>query len=356
MPFVVSLWQRVYVAIATLSWPVLAGCFLVHAALSYALFLAVGEEKLTASLITFAYFYMTTATTVGYGDLSPGSDGARLVNILVVLPGSISLFTVFLGKSVTAISGFWRGRLQGYGDFSDRSGHTLVVGWQGARSRRLVEGLILDAHPQCARTVLLARDIAENPMPDAIDFVMAEQLSDRTSYARAGAAGAHTVVIRGMDDDETLAAALAAHGAAPQAHIVAHFQEEGAAQLVRHQFPNIEVITSIAAGLLVRAARDPGASQLAALMFSSNSNDTAFSIKLPAEAGPLRYFDVLLALKERHGVTLIGMCRRDGSKVDLNCPPDGEVKAGDTLFYIADRRIVAGEVAWAAIRRETIAA
>lgn len=351
MPLIVAIWQRVYVAIATLSWSVLAVCFLAHALLSYILFVAAGETKLTDSFVTFAYFYMTTATTVGYGDLSPGAESGRLVNVLVVLPGSIALFTVFLGKAVSAISDFWRRRLQGRGDFSERTGHTLVVGWQGARSRRLIEGLIHDRHPQGARTVLLARGLAENPMPDELDFVAAEQLSDLPSYVRAGAAGAHTVVIRGADDDETLAAALAADGAAPKAHIVAHFQEESAAQLVRHQIPRIEVITSIAAGLLVRAARDPGASQLATLMFASHSVDRAFSMKLPPDFGRLDYLDVLYGLKQAHGLTLIGICRDGTGNVDLNCPIDCEVAAGDTLFYIADRRVVAGGIDWVAMRR-----
>lgn len=346
MPLIANLWQRVYVAIAMLSWSVLAGCFLVHALLSYGLFRASGEAKLTESLVTFAYFYMTTATTVGYGDLSPASQAGRLANVLVVLPGSIALFTVFLGKAVSTISSFWRRRLQGHGDFSERSGHTLVVGWQGRRSRRIVEGLLKDGRGRGAGIVLLARGLAENPMPDAIDFVAAEQLSDRASFARAGASGARTLVIRGADDDETLAATLAAHSAAPGAHIVAHFQEDDAAALVRHQFPAIEVITSIAAGLLVRAARDPGASQLAALMFASHSADSAFSMKVPAHVGALAYLDVLLALKRAHGLTLIGMCRDGARSVDLNCPADSEVSGGDTLFYIADHRLDAAAIDW----------
>lgn len=355
MPIVVNLWQRVYVAIATLSWSVLAVCFIVHALLSYLLFAAVGEAKLTDSAITFAYFYTTTATTVGYGDLSPGGDAGRLVNVLIVLPGSIALFTVFLGKVVSSMSTFWRRRLQGLGDFSKRSGHTLVVGWQGVRSRQLIEGLLRDRQPDSPRIVLLARGLAANPMPDEIDFVAAEQLSEGASYLRAGAALAHTVVLRGADDDETLAATLAAHRAALRAHIVAHFQEEGAAALIRHQFPDIEVVPSIAAGLLVRAARDPGASQLAALMFTSQSIDTAFSMKLPLHAGPLSYLEVLIGFKRKHGMTLVGLCRADARKVDLNCPADCEVGPGDTLFYIADRRVGADEVDWPRMRAEVTA-
>lgn len=349
MPLFVRVWQRLYVSVATLSWSVLGVLFTVHALTSYVLFVLAGEAKLTDSIVTFAYFYMTTATTVGYGDLSPGGDAGRLVNVCIVLPGSIALFTALLGKAVAGMSAFWRRRLQGLGDFSERTGHTLVVGWQGARSRRVIEGLLSDAPVGAPRTVLLARGLESNPMPDAIDFVAAEQLGDRAAFLRAGAAGAHTIIIRGVDDDETLAATLAGRSAAPHAHMVAHFQEDSAADLIRHQMPDVEVITSIAAGLLVRAARDPGASQLASLMFADHAIDNAYSLAVPTGQAAMLYLDVLLALKQRHGLTVIGLCREGGRRVDLNCAVDCPVAGGDTLYYIADHRVSPADVDWATL-------
>jgi voltage-gated potassium channel len=346
VPFFVRVWQQVYVSIATLSWSILGILFACHALASYALFAAAGETKLTDSVITFVYFYMTTATTVGYGDLSPGGDAGRLVNVCIVLPGSIALFTVLLGKAVAGMSAFWRRRLQGLGDFSERAGHTLVVGWQGARSRRVIEGLLGDAPVGAPRIVLLARGLESNPMPDAIDFVAAEQLGDRTAFLRAGAASAHTIIIRGADDDETLAATLAGRSAASRAHMVAHFHEDSAADLIRHQMPDVEVITSIAAGLLVRAARDPGASQLAALMFADHAIDNAYSLAVPHGQQAIPYIDVLLTLKQQHGLTVIGLCRMGERKVDLNCPVVCPVAGGDTLYYIADHRVSPAEVDW----------
>jgi voltage-gated potassium channel len=350
VPLIVNLWQRVYVAIATLSWSVLGTCFLAHAAASYLLFHLGGEATLTDSIITFAYFYMTTATTVGYGDLSPSSEPGRLANVLVVLPGAIALFTVFLGKVVSSMGTFWRRRLQGLGDYSERSGHTIVVGWQGIRSRRIIQGLLRDRQSGAPRIVLLARGLAANPMPDEIDFVTTEQLSDRDSYVRAGADRAQTLIVRGADDDETLAATLAAHSAAPAAHIAVHFHEESAAALVRRQLPAVEVVTSIAADLLVRAARDPGASQLATLMFANHSIDTAYSMKVPEGASGLAYLDVLVGLKRSYALTLVGMCRDGLANVDLNCPAESLVSAADTLFYIADHRVSADAVDWASMR------
>lgn len=130
LPVARHLWSRVYLAIADLSWGVLIAAALIHATLSWALFAWAGDTVLTDDLVAFAYFYVTTATTVGYGDLSPSSDGGREVALVFVLPGSIALFTAFLGKAVADLGGFWRRRMHGGGDYSGRTGHTIVVGWR----------------------------------------------------------------------------------------------------------------------------------------------------------------------------------------------------------------------------------
>lgn len=49
------------------------------------------------SLIDAFYFSVTTLTTVGYGDLSPEGDGARLATVAYQLAG-IGLLVVFLSE------------------------------------------------------------------------------------------------------------------------------------------------------------------------------------------------------------------------------------------------------------------
>lgn len=354
MPIIRTIWQRVYIAFAELSWAALGAAFLLHGIATWILLAATGETDLTGHAVTFLYYYVTTATTVGYGDLSPSGQAGRLATLIFVLPGSIALFTAFLGKAVADIGSFWRRNLNGLGDFGDRAGHTIVVGWQGMRTRKLVEGLLDDALSG-EKPILLAPGLEQNPMPQRIDFILADNLSDALSFRRAGAEGASVIVVRGKDDDETLAATLAARAAAPDARVVAHFEDEGAAKLIRRQVHGAEAITSVSTDLLVRSARDPGASQLADLMFSSRTADTAYSLQVPSGIAPVAYLDALAALKHGHDMTLIGLNKAGSEKVDLNCASDCTIEGGDTIFYIADERCDPRSLDWAGVTKQVAA-
>lgn len=241
--------------------------------------------------------------------------------------------------------------MNGYSDFSDRTGHTVVLGWQGVRTRRLIELLTVDlaASPEPdERIVLVSKSLTENPLPEALDFVIADALSTPSALERAGVAGARAIVVRGEDDDETLAATLAAASAAPAAHIVAHFEDERAAELIARQCPAVEAIGSLSAELLVRSSRDPGASRVADLLFSAKTEDTAFSVPVPDVPG-LSYGAALAGLKRLHDATLVGIGLGDhGSAVDLNCSAARPIAAGETIFYIADRRLDPAAIRWSA--------
>ncbi len=350
MPVARHLWHRIYLAIADLSWSVLALAGLLHATISWTLFTWVGDTALTKDAVTFAYYYVTTATTVGYGDLSPASDGGREVALAFVLPGSIALFTACLGKAVADLGGFWRRRMHGGGNYSGRTGHTIVVGWQGARSRQLIAML----SAECARDerpVLLAPRLEENPMPDRVDFVLADGLSSLADYDRAGASGARSVIVRGDTDDDTLAATLAARAAAPDAHIAAYFEDEGAASLITRHDAQVEAISSLSSQLLVRASRDPGASRLAELMFSGHTPDTAFSLRVPDGIPEATYLATLIGLKRHANLALIGLCSEERGEVDLNCPVERPVRGGNILFYVADARADPHAIDWSAVAR-----
>ena len=243
--------------------------------------------------------------------------------------------------------------MNGFGDYSERDGHTVILGWQGIRTRRLIELLLAD-RSDGERIILVDKSLEQNPMPDVIDYVRSDALSTPSGLQRAGLATAARVIIRGGDDDETIAATLAASSSKSSAHIVAHFEDERAVELISRQCPDVEAIGSLSAELLVRASRDPGASRVADRLLSAESEDTAFSMIVPSGTTPISYLDAMVGLKRHYGMTLVGLSGPDDRNVDLNCPTDQRIRAGDQLFYIADARQAPDEVLWSSLGEEKL--
>ena len=166
------------------TWQVFASVLLLHCGLSWALMRAAGEDKLIEPVV-WLYYYTVTATTVGYGDFSPQSDAGRLVAFLVVLPGGVSLFATLVGKITTHLADFWRRRAMGKLDFAELCGHTILVGWHGEASERMVDLLLQDSTTDDEGIVLVVTQEMENPLPEKVRFVRGESFHTGTLLHRA---------------------------------------------------------------------------------------------------------------------------------------------------------------------------
>ncbi|MBO0663168.1 NAD-binding protein [Jiella sp. CQZ9-1] len=322
-----------------------------HLVASWLVLNVVGESDLTRDLVDFVYYYVVTATTVGYGDLSPATSAGRLIAVFFVLPGAIAIFTAVLGKLLSAVSNIWRRRMYGLGNFVERSDHDIVMGWHDGTTQRLLALLADERGEGEPPIVLIAKDLEQNPMPDKIDYVRVERLADPDGLERAGAANARAIIVRGASDDETLAAALVASALGTGTHVVAHFDYETTAAILRRQSPAIETVTSLSSELMVRAARDPGSSVVANLLLSAGKQDTAFSVRVPNSAPSFTYRAALYTLRRLHAVTLVGMARH--GNVDLNCEDATTIQSGDVLYYIADRRLDSASIGWDVFAKES---
>jgi voltage-gated potassium channel len=335
-----------YTHVARLAWDVLLVLVLLHALTSYAVFRLVETGEIVEAL-NFWYFYVTTATTIGYGDLAPKSAGGRLFTTLWIMPGGIMLFTASIAKFVQFIANHWRRRMRGEADYSGLQHHVVILGWQGLRTRRMVEEIVADKHRGIREVVLCTTKDLENPMPDVVKFVRGKALSDANLHERAATAGAAVVLVLGHDDNDTFAAALAAAAVNKQAHLVAHFEQQPFADLLKAHCPHAEVMVSLSMELMVRAALDPGSSHVQRDLLSVLGGQNQFSLTVPAGAGVCRYGELLPRLKSRHNATLIAVAA-DGAGRELrpNASAETEVKPGDVLYYIAARRIDPAAMIW----------
>lgn len=323
--------------LATVSWTALAILIALHFASGWALMIAVGEERLVEPVV-WTYFYATVALTVGFGDFSPQTDAGRLVAAFYLMPGAVALLASMIGKTTTGLADLWQRGLHGKRTYRDMDHHTLLVGWNGRESHRIVD--LLRAEEQGGEIVIVDVDLDTNPRPEDARFVKLATLADPTGYARAGVREARRIIIDAATDEQTLAAAMAVRAHGGSGHVVAHFDRAESATLLKRHHPEVECTTPVQAELIVRASHDLGASSVAMEMLSVADGPTQYSLVLPLDAGSRRYADYLALLRRQHRATLLGYALRESPLVALlNADDDTRVPAGATLFYLASRRI-----------------
>jgi len=332
-------WRVIRISAGEVTWRVMWLLLLGHFALSWLLLYWANEDSLI-SRDAYLYFYVTTAMTVGYGDLSPKTELGRLVAAFWLMPGGISILAALLGKVAAALVQRWRQGMLGQRSYAtELTNHTVVLGWHGERTLNMLK-LLLEELSDQEKLLLAVNAQIENPLPDTILFVRAENLSSVDVMQRAAIGDAKKVLIYGGSDEETLTIALQVAAQHPRAHVVAHFEDPAKASLLKAHCPAIEVLTDITVELLVRSAQDPGSSLVTNELISTLSGPTQFCAAIPARFNGVRYADLLVQLKQEHDATLVGLAEdARGTQVQLNPPADQLIRAGQWMYYISSKRL-----------------
>lgn len=351
MSILISLLRRFNTVLQRMSWMTLTVAVSVHFLSSWLLVYLSGEAELAAPGL-FWYFYMVTATTVGYGDYSPVTPVGRAVVSFWVMTGAISLFAAVIGKITQSFIALWRSHMRGEGDFSDLHGHTVIVGWHPERTHYMVELLLGDKRQNGQTIVLCAAKDMENPMPEHLKFVRGDSLTSPELLRRAGVEHAGRVIIYGVNDDQTLASGLAVSALEGRAFIVAHFDSAQAAELLRAHCDHAECTTSVSLEMIVRSAQDPGSSRIQTQLLSTLTGPTQFSVHVPEQFAGCDYGQLFYAFKERHNATVFGLAESLlGDDLIMNPPNGTPVKGGQYVYFMSPERILSSEIDWHSITK-----
>jgi voltage-gated potassium channel len=203
------------------------------------------------------YFGAVSVTSTGYGDITPVSDGARLVNIFVVMPAGVLFLVILVSTTLEVLAERtrtvyrekrWRRTLQD---------HTIVCGY-GVKGRSAIE--TLRAHGVAADRIVVidARpDIVEEARRAGHAGVVADA-SASASLEAAGIRDAAAVVVAPDRDDSAVLITLTARELNPKARIVASVRESENAHLLQQGGADSVVVSSGAAGrLLGHAVKSP---------------------------------------------------------------------------------------------------
>jgi voltage-gated potassium channel len=202
-------------------------------------------------------FYYTTVTlsTTGYGDIAPFTDGARLVNLLVITPLRILFLIILIGTTLEALTARtreefrirrWRSRVRQ---------HVIVCGY-GTKGRSAIRSLQANGTP-------LEQIVVVDPEPRAIDEANSLGLNgivgdaSRTDVLRrASIERARAVIVAANRDDASVLITLTVRQLNPSVPITTSVREEENAQLLRQSGADTVITTSATSGRLLGLSTD----------------------------------------------------------------------------------------------------
>ncbi|GIH25456.1 NAD-binding protein of Kef-type K+ transporter [Acrocarpospora phusangensis] len=214
------------------------------------------------SVLDALYYATVTVSTTGYGDITPVSDTARLINILAVTPLRIVFLVVLVGTTLEVLTqrtreeflaNRWRSRL---------SGHTVVVGY-GTKGRAAIRTLLDNER---AKESIVVVDPNPAAIAEANEDGFVGVIGDGTRgeiLRRARIAQAAEVIIATQRDDTTALVTLTARNLNPGATVVAAVRESENDPLVRRSGADVVITSSEATGrMLGVATQSPAVSTL----------------------------------------------------------------------------------------------
>ncbi len=201
-----------------------------------------------------AFYYATVSlSTTGYGDITPVSDQARLVNILIVTPLRLLFLIILVGTTLEVLTERTRDQIRQNRWRSHLREHTVVVGY-GTKGRSAVRALLDDGVDKAS---IVAVDNDPEHIADAGDDGIAAVVGDGTRtdvLRRADIEHARRVIVAVPKDDAAVLVTLTVRRHNPTAYVVAAVRESENAPLLREGGANGVVVSSEAAGRLLGVA------------------------------------------------------------------------------------------------------
>src|SRR3954467_14535042 len=242
-----QVWRRVLIALALLAFTV-AVIYLDRDGYR-------DGDDVGLSLLDSVYYATVTLSTTGYGDITPITPGARLVNILLITPLRITFLLVLIGTTLEALTARsreefrirrWRSRVRQ---------HVIVCGY-GTKGRSAIRSLQALGTP-------LDRIVVVDPEPRAIDEANSLGLTGLVGDAgrtevlrRASVERARPATVAANRDDAAVLITLTVRQLNPTVPITTSVREEENANLLRQSGANTVITTSATSGRLLGLSTD----------------------------------------------------------------------------------------------------
>ncbi|MCV7379158.1 potassium transporter Kef [Mycobacterium alsense] len=271
------------------------------------------------------YYSAVTLSTTGYGDITPVSEFARAINVLIVTPLRIAFLILLVGTTLEVVTETSRQAWKIQRWRSTVRNHTIVIGY-GTKGKTAVGALLGDDVP-AAEIVVVDTDQAALDRAASAGLVTVHGDATKSDVLRlAGAQHAASIIIASSRDDTAVLVTLTAREISPKAKIVASIREAENQHLLRQSGADSVVVSSETAGrLLGLATTTPSVVEMIEDLLTPDAGLAIAEREVEqAEIGgsPRHLRDIVL------GVV------RDGRLLRIGAPEADAIEANDRLLYV----------------------
>lgn len=289
----------------------LAGFIVVAGGIAY----AIAESR---SIWIGWYWAVTTASTVGYGDVTPKTTAGHVIAVVVMLAAIPVLGAVFAMWSGAAAATRLR-RLMHMGRAFPEGRFRIVVGMHP------VVPAMLDEIVKAGDDVVLVADVDPATVRDEVHLVRGDPTSVHALRSAHPEKAAHALVT-GTSDGDVLVGAVLLHECAPELPMTGLVHSKPAAEALKDLGVGVSISADdLLSHALAKVLEAPHAGALIVELLDSDSHRLDELETTPEMAGR-----PLSSLRDERDDLVLGLVH--GEEVDLGIGQDPVVAAGDRLL------------------------
>jgi voltage-gated potassium channel len=209
----------------------------------------VNNDGLT--LLDCFYYVVVSLSTTGYGDITPVTPDARLVNVLLVTPARILFLIILVGTTLEVLTDQYRNTLRVTRWRRKLKDHVIVCGY-GTKGRAAVAALLENGYDKSKIVIVENRE-------DALRQATANGLAAITGNAtrssvlnEADVKNCKSVIIATDSDEASVLITLTVRQlTAGQVRIIAAVREQENAALLKQSGAHHVIVSSATAGRLL---------------------------------------------------------------------------------------------------------
>src|SRR3954468_24943417 len=203
------------------------------------------------TLLDCFYYTVVTLSTTGYGDITPVTQEARLVNVLVITPARVLFLIILVGTTLEVLTDQYRNSLRVGRWRRKLKDHVIVCGY-GTKGRAAVAALLENGYDK-ARIVVVENREAAVRQATANGLAAIDGNATRSSVLNEADVKNCKAVIIATDSDEAsvLITLTVRQLTAGQVRIIAAVREQENAALLKQSGAHHVIVSSSTAGRLL---------------------------------------------------------------------------------------------------------